>query len=408
MKLIGPFRQLITLAGLPMKGPIKDEELQVISDGALLVKDGKVQAVGRWSDLKEEQYEEKEEIGVPMVALPGLIDCHTHICFGGSRERDYAMRISGKSYLEIAKAGGGIWETVTHTRKATPAELKQGLSARIHKQIENGVTTCEVKSGYGLSVEEELKLLRVIDEAKGDTPIDLIPTCLAAHTPPRDFGGTAREYLDLMVSELLPEVKASNLSQRVDIFIEDGAFNVAESKTYLMAAKQQGFDLTIHGDQFQTGGSELGVSLGVCSVDHLEASTATDISRLAQSNVVGTALPGASLGLGCGFTPARQLLDEGGCLAIASDWNPGSAPMGDLLTQAAILSTMEKLSTAETLAGLTFRAAAALRLADRGRLTQGNIDDVVTFPTSDYRDILYHQGQMKPLQTWKKGRRIHG
>lgn len=408
MKLIGPFQQLITLKGLPLKGAIKDEDLAVIEVGGLLVDAGVIVEVGEWSVLKERNYDKWEEITTPMVAFPGFIDSHTHICFGGSRQRDYAMRIAGKSYLEIAKAGGGIWETVTQTREATSTELLHGLQDRLAKQIQNGVTTCEVKSGYGLSVEEELKMLRVIQQGNQETPIDLIATCLAAHTRPRDFEGTNHKYLELLLTDLLPVVKSESLAQRVDIFTEEGAFTVEESKTYLQAAKSMGFDLTIHGDQFHSGGSDLGVALGVQSVDHLEASTQEDISRLAESNVVGTSLPGASLGLGCRFTPARQLLDQGGCLAIASDWNPGSAPMGDLLTQAAILSTMEKLSTAETLAGLTYRAAAALGLSDRGRLVKDQAADLVAFPASDYQDVLYYQGQLKPVGTWKNGNRIHG
>lgn len=408
MKLIGPFQQLITLKDLPLKGAIKDEDLAVIVAGGLLVEAGVIAEVGEWSVLKERNYDEWEEITTPMVVLPGFIDSHTHICFGGSRQRDYAMRIAGKSYLEIAKAGGGIWETVTQTREAKSTELLHGLKDRLAKQIQNGVTTCEVKSGYGLSVEEELKMLRVIQQGNDVTPIDLIATCLAAHTRPRDFEGTNHEYLEMLLADLLPVVKSESLAQRVDIFTEEGAFSVKESKTYLQAAKVLGFDLTIHGDQFHSGGSELAVALGVQSVDHLEASTEKDILRLAKSNVVGTCLPGASLGLGCRFTPARQLLDQGGCLAIASDWNPGSAPMGDLLTQASILSTMEKLSTAEILAGLTYRAAAALGLSNRGRLVSGQTSDLVAFPTSDYRDVLYYQGQLKPIATWKNGHRIHG
>ncbi len=408
MKLIGPFQQLVTLKGLPLKGAIKDEDLEIIEMGGILVEGDTIVQVGNWSSMQSGPYDELDEIDIPVVGLPGLIDSHTHICFGGSRQRDYAMRIAGKSYLDIAKAGGGIWDTVTQTRMATAKELLKGLLDRIEQQVGNGITTCEVKSGYGLSVEEELKMLRVISQADAQTPIDLIATCLAAHTRPRDFTGTNEAYLHMLLSDLLPTVKSESLAQRVDIFTEEGAFTVEESQSYLVAAKAMGFDLTIHGDQFNTGGSELGVSLGVQSVDHLEASTETDILRIAQSEVVGTALPGASLGLGCRFTPARQLLDHGGCLAIASDWNPGSAPMGDLLTQAAILSTMEKLSTAEVFSGLTFRAAAALGLADRGRIESHRLADIVGFPTSDYRDILYYQGQMKPVNTWKNGQKING
>ena len=408
MKLIGPFKQIIPLTNLPVKGPLADESLQVVENGGILVQDGKIKSIGAWKDLRETQVEELEELDQPAVALPGFIDSHTHICFGGKRQQDYALRIAGKSYLEIAAAGGGIWDTVQQTRKATPLQLQEGLSGRLAKQIQQGITTCEVKSGYGLTVEEELKMLKVIQLVGRETAIDLIPTCLAAHTKPRDFPGTNQEYLHLILSELLPIVKSQQLAKRIDIFTEQGAFTVEESRAYLKAAQSMGFELTIHGDQFHTGGSQLGVELGAKSVDHLEASTEKEIESLSKSDVVGTALPGASLGLGCSFTPARKLLDKGGCLAIASDWNPGSAPMGDLLTQAAILGTMEKLSSAETFAAMTVRASMALGLNNQGSLAPNNLADFQAYPTDDFRDILYYQGQMKPLKVWKKGHLIHG
>lgn len=408
MKLIGPFSQIITLSGLSLKGSIADDELHVIEDGGIVCDQGRIVATGSWGSLKNGRYDELEELDQPYVLLPGFIDGHTHLCFGGSRQRDYALRIAGKSYLEIAKAGGGIWDTVQQTRKASQEELLEGLLARIQTQITHGITTCEIKSGYGLSVEQELKMLRVIKESRSKTNIDLVATCLAAHTRPRDFDGNNEDYLRLILNDLLPKVQNEGLSQRIDIFVEEGAFTIEESKRYLFEAQRMGFDLTIHGDQFHTGGSELGVELGVRSVDHLEASTEKEIKALSKSDVVGTALPGASLGLGCPFTPARKLLDHGGCLAIASDWNPGSAPMGDLLTQAAILSAVEKLSTAETLAGMTYRAAKALGLQDRGKLDKDQLADFQAFPTNDYRDVLYYQGQMRPELVWKKGERIYG
>ena len=193
------------------------------------------------------------------------------------------------------------------------------------------------------------------------------------------------------------------MSNRIDIFVEESAFSVEEGDFFLQKAKEMGFSVLVHADQFHPGGSQLAVKHGAVSADHLEASTDKEIALLANSDTIAMALPGASIGLGVEFTPCRKLLDAGAALAIASDWNPGSAPMGDLLTQAAILGAYEKLSFAETIAGVTFRAAAALALSDRGTLETGKLADLIAFPTNDYREILYHQGKMRPAKIWKKG-----
>jgi imidazolonepropionase len=203
--------------------------------------------------------------------------------------------------------------------------------------------------------------------------------------------------LNYVFHDLLPVIKNEKLSNRVDIFIEESAFDANNALTYLNRAKQMGFDITVHADQFTTGGSAVAVKSGAVSADHLEASRDAEIKILANSDTVAVVLPGASLGLGMAYAPARKLLDAGACLAIASDWNPGSAPMGDLLMQAAVMSAAEKLNTAEVFAGLTFRAAKALRLNDRGILAPGMRADLQAYPTNDYREILYQQGKLKPL-----------
>lgn len=405
-QLIGPFSQFLDLADLPQRGALKDDNLNVLTQGAVLVKEGRVHEIGKFSTL----YQKTKDLGVEIIeiegeqtGLPGWVDMHTHICFAGSRANDYAMRNAGKSYLEIAKTGGGIWDTVTQTRKANQAELKQGILKRSRQLLQNGITTIEVKSGYGLSVEEELKMLRAIKEANEMTKADLVSTCLAAHILPKDFDGNHADYLREISTELFPRLQSEKLTNRIDAFIEEEAFSSEVINPYFEKAKSLGFDLTVHADQFHPGGSEVAIKFGALSADHLEASTEREIELLAKSQVIATALPGASIGLGCAFTPARKLLDAGACLAIASDWNPGSAPMGDLLTQAAILGTFQKLTNAELLAGITFRAAAALKLFDRGRLQPGFLADIISFPTNNYQEIFYQQGQLKPAMVWKKG-----
>jgi imidazolonepropionase len=402
-KLIGPFTQILPLSGLPLKGALNDVQLQIIPQGGVLVEDGLIVEVGDFEELRKTYLEaEIEEIIGQQVLLPGFIDCHTHLCFAGDRSKDYALRIAGKSYLEIAGAGGGIWDSVTQTRQANKYLLAGLLVERIRRHVKDGVTTIEIKSGYGLNIEQELKQLSAIKIAADNVAADLIPTCLAAHILPKDFNGPGSEYLEYVLNNLLPKIRKENLANRVDIFIEESAFNPTNSTCYLRVAKQMGFDVTVHADQFTTGGSEVAVNVGAVSADHLEASGEKGIKLIAASETVAVALPGASIGLGMDFAPARKLLNAGASLAIASDWNPGSAPMGDLLMQAAVLSTYEKLTTAEVFAGLTTRAAKALNLHDRGSLEKGKLADFQAYICNDYREILYHQGKLKPGMVWKK------
>jgi imidazolonepropionase len=223
---------------------------------------------------------------------------------------------------------------------------------------------------------------------------------------PKDFSGSAANYLDEISTVLFPKLLEERLANRIDAFIEQSAFDREQIAPYFQKAQAMGFEITVHADQFTTGGSAVAVEFGAISADHLEVSTDREIRLLANSKVIATALPGASLGLGCGFTPARKILDAGGALAIASDHNPGSAPMGDLLTQASLLGAFEKLTNAEVLAGITFRAAAALNLRDRGQLAQGFLADFSVFHTGHYNEILYNQGNLKPCMVWKKGQLV--
>lgn len=407
MELIGPISQLVSLRDLPHKGRIGDSALHTTSNAGIAFDNDTIVAVDSW-DVLVAAYPNatKRELDQNYVAVPGYIDCHTHLCFGGNRARDFALRNAGVSYLEIAQSGGGIWDTVTQTRKCTEQELTQIVIKNANKQLQLGITTSEVKSGYGLSVEEEIKMLRAVRNGSKETAVDLVATCLAAHLKPKDFIGTNQAYLDHLITNLFPVLKSDHLTNRIDAFIETSAFSASEILPYLQAAKKFGFDITIHADQFTTSGSEVAVQIGAISADHLEASGDKEIELVAQSNTIAVALPGASVGLGCPFAPARKILDKGGALAIASDWNPGSAPMGDLVCQASILATFEKLTTAEVFAGITFRAAAALNLFDRGRLIVGNKADFILYPTTDYRDILYYQGSLRPSQVWKSGKLV--
>ncbi|ROH96704.1 imidazolonepropionase [Chryseobacterium daecheongense] len=404
MKLIGPFKQIVTLANLSLRGKLSDDQLEIIVDGGVVVNEGKIQKVGNFEELRSENQDiDIEFIKGEQIALPAFVDSHTHICFGGNRANDFAMRNAGKTYLEIAESGGGIWSSVQHTRNASEEELLKTLLERINFLISLGITTIEIKSGYGLDVENELKMLRMIKKAQQQTQATLVPTCLSAHLKPRDFEGSNQEYLNYIINDILPKVKEEGLAKRVDIFIEKSAFQPEESKDFLLKTKDLGFEITVHADQFTPGSSRIAVEVGAKSADHLEATIDEDIDFIAQSDTVATALPGASLGLGEKFTPARKLLDAGAILAIASDWNPGSAPMGNLITQASILATYEKLTTAEVLAGMTFRSAYALGLEDRGKLEQGLKADIVTYSTNNFQNVLYNQGSLKAENVYIDG-----
>jgi imidazolonepropionase len=407
MKLSGPFKQIITLNHLPLKGKLNDENLEIIINGGILTENGIVLEVDNFEVLKQKfPNSEIDLIKNGQIAIPAFVDAHTHICFGGNRANDFALRNSGKTYLEIAESGGGIWSSVKHTRAASEQELIEGILKRVNILLKQGITTIEIKSGYGLNVNEELKMLRAIKKAQTKTEATLVPTCLSAHLKPKDFEGSSQEYLNYIIEEILPIVKTENLANRVDIFIEKSAFQPDESKCFLLKAKEMGFQITVHADQFTPGSSRIAVEVDAKSADHLEATIDEDIEFLASSNTVAIALPGASIGLGEPFSPARKILDNGGILAIATDWNPGSAPMGNLVTQASILAAYQKLSTAEVLSAITFRAAFALDFHDRGILAKGKKADFITYETDNFKNILYNQGSLAPSKVYINGKSI--
>ena len=421
-QLIGPFTQALTLRSLPLRGALDDDQLEVIPLAGVVIESGRIIEVGLWEELIARSESESwslrriesifEERGLTcpsqLTLTPGLVDAHTHICYAGSRARDYADRLNGVSYEEIAARGGGIRDTMRHTRAATEDELFHLNQERLALLLSRGVTTVEIKSGYGLSVADELKQLNAIKRLGESGLCRVIPTCLAAHVLPPEYRGPGgdrhRDYLDELLRSLLPLVKERRLAARVDAFVEPSAFPVEVARAYLKSAQALGFDLTVHADQFSRGGAQLAAELGARSADHLEASSTADLEALRSRGVTAVALPGASLGLGIGFTPAREALDLGVSVAIASDWNPGSAPMGHLLLQASVLGAAEKLSAAEVWTGITSRAAHALGLDRVGVIQSGFSADLIAFPCRDYREILYHQGMLTPSVTMVKGK----
>jgi len=391
------------MSNLPMNGPISDKDLEIIYDGGIIVENELIIEIGKFSVLKD-QSDEVFEITSPHVLMPGFIDCHTHVCFAGSRANDHSKKNQGITYQQILLEGGGIYDTMEKTALSSYDELKKLTENRLNRHFYEGILTCEVKSGYGKDFENEIRMLQIINAINYSNPYDLVSTCLAAHVPPKNQMISNDQYLQAIINDLLPLIKKDNLSKRIDIFIEKEAFNPKEAKTFLRLAKEQGFDTTVHGNQFTNGGVNVAVDSNSISIDHLETINDAEIKYLSKSKTSAVVLPGCSIGIGLPFAPARKILDHGCSLAIATDWNPGSAPMGDLLIQASILATNQKLSNAEVFSAISFRAANALGLTDRGVIQKNKIADFIGFDVSNYKEILYNQGKIKPSFICKRGK----
>ena len=305
------------------------------------------------------------------------------------------------SYQQILSEGGGIHNTMTATENASDEELERVTVSRLDRHFNEGVLTCEIKSGYGPDLDQEVRLLNIINKINKNHAMGIIPTCLAAHVTPKIYNSSS-EYLNKIIEELIPVLEKKKLTNRIDVFIEEKAFSVSESSDYLSQLKNK-FDITVHANQFSSGGVKVGVDCGAKSVDHLEVIDDNEIRYLSNSNTSAVVLPGCSLGLGIPFAPARKLLDNNCKLSIATDWNPGSAPMGDLLQQSSLLGSIEKLSSAEVFSAITYRSADALGLNERGKIEKDKLADFIGFKTDDYRDILYNQGKLKPSFICKRG-----
>ena len=361
-------------------------EVDVLEDAFVLCAGDAIEAVGRMRDLPPLDGDVRELDGRGLCAVPGLVDCHTHAAFGGDRVEEFSLRAAGAGYEELHAAGGGILSTV----RATRAAGKDGLRANVERHrdwmLRHGTTTFESKSGYGLDRDTELASLRTIRAAGG------IPTWLGAHAVPPEFDGDADAYLDFALGEVLPEAAA--LAEAADVFVERGAFDAARARRYLEACRDAGLALRLHGDQFtEQGAVPLAIELGACSVDHLEATGPDGVRALAASDVVGVLLPASALFLGRPMPPARALVDAGAAVALATDFNPGSAFCESLPLCCSLAATQMKLSPAEALTACTVNAAHVLGRADRlGRLAPGYRADIVLLGAPDWRYLAYHLG----------------
>jgi imidazolonepropionase len=369
--LVRDLEQLTTPRGsaAPLRGPALGD-VEVIEHAYLLCEDGRIAAVGPMAELGPLEGDAEELDGRGLCAVPGLVDCHTHACFGGDRVGEFALRAAGAGYEELHAAGGGILSTVRATRAAGEEGLRAAVERHRAWMLAAGTTTFESKSGYGLDRDTELASLRVIREAGG------IPTWLGAHAVPPEFDD-ADAYLDFALAEVLPEVV--RIAEAADVFLERGAFDAAQARRYLEACGAAGLDLRLHGDQFtEAGAIPLAVELGARSVDHLEATGDAGVRTLARSDVVAVLLPASALFLGRPLPPGRELVEAGAAIALATDFNPGSAFCESLPIVCSLAATQLKLSPAQALSAVTVNAAHVLGRADRkGRLAPGYDADVV-------------------------------
>jgi imidazolonepropionase len=401
--------QLVTLAG-PKRPRMGRElsELAIIRDGGMLIRDGKIDIVGPSTEI------EKKAGGADIVdadgkiVLPGFVDAHTHLVFAGNRLDDFKRRARGDTYEEIAEAGGGIWSTVEKTRAATESDLL--MQARKHADwfLCCGTTTVESKSGYGLTLEDELKILRVMRRLNQETPLEIVPTFLGAHAVPRKM--QADEYVDLIVSEMLPRVASDSLAEFCDVFCERGYFDIEQSRSILSAGKRLELKLRVHADQLSnSGAAKLAAELKATTADHLEKTDEQGIAALKSGGVQPVLLPGSVYALGSTCYPrAREMIEAGLAVVIATDFNPGSSPTPSMPMILSLACTQMKMSPAEAISASTINPAHSLGRGDQiGSLEPGKLANFAIFDCEDYRELAYWFGVSLTHGVYVKGKKAH-
>jgi imidazolonepropionase len=408
--LVQNIGELSTLAGPPGPRAGKAQgDVETINDAAVAVADGSVVMTGEEREVLESEHDFEGVHVVDargMAVIPGLVDPHTHLVYGGDRQEEYVERLRGTPYVDILKRGGGINDTVRKTREAPFEELLECGLRRAKELIRNGTTTVEIKSGYGLEKETELKMLEVARRIGEDSPIRVVTTFLGAHTIPPEYRRSRKKYVDLLVNEMLEAARP--LADACDVFVEEGAFTVAEAERILKRALDLEYSIKIHADQIHaSGGSELAARFGAVSADHLDHVNDDGIKRMVESGVIGVLLPGASLFLrSTKYPAARRMIQRGLPLALATDHNPGSCPMYSQVFMMGLACLLLGLTPSEALTAATINAASALGLEDRvGSIEPGKSADLVILDRSNYGYLPYELGR-NPVRTVIAGGRV--
>ncbi|MBP7867930.1 MAG: imidazolonepropionase [Acidobacteria bacterium] len=405
--------RLLTLRGgdHPRRGPGM-EDLGQVRDGALLLRAGRILRVGPTDEVMRDAGRVDHLVdlsGKPWTVLPGFVDSHSHPVFHGTRQAEYELRIRGASYEEIAAQGGGILNSARRVAEADEAAIADQAVRFAHVFLEHGTTTLEAKSGYGLSLEGELKLLRAVRDVRGRTPLDLVPTFLGAHAYPVEYRENHRPYLDLIIREMLPAVAREGLAAFCDAFCDRGFFSVGETREIFGAARALGLKLRLHADELApVGAAELAAEMGALSADHLERVSDDGIRAMAEAGTIAGLLPGTAFNLGLEhYPPARRLIEAGVPVALATDFNPGTCFTPNLQLVMAIACTQMRMTPAEALVAATVNGAWSLGLGhDRGTLEAGKRADFTVMDCDDYRLIPYLFGVNHCVETFKDGRPV--
>src|SRR6476646_1312311 len=397
--------QLVTLSG-PTRSRVGTElsELGIIREGGMLVHDGKIERVGPSDEIEKNAGDAEVVDADRRVVMPGFVDAHTHLVFAGNRLDDFERRSRGETYEQIAKAGGGIWSTVQKTRAASEADLLMQAKKHADWFLCCGTTTVEAKSGYGLTVEDELKILRVMRQLKKEVRLEIVSTFLGAHAVPREL--SPDEYLDVVVTEMLPRVTAEKLAEFCDVFCERGYFDIDQSRKILSAAKKLGLSLRGHVDQLtNSGGAKLMAEVGATTADHLEQTDEQGIAALKKANVQPVLVPGSVYALGSSRYPrAREMIEAGLAIVLATDFNPGSSPTPSMPMVLSLACTQMKMSPAEAITASTVNAAYSVNRGDKiGCLEPGKLANCVIFDCEDYGELAYWFGIPQTHSVYVRG-----
>ena len=400
--------QLVTLVG-PKRPRVRSElsDLGIIQDGGMLIREGKIEIVGSSEEVAKNARDVEIIDAGGRVVLPGFVDAHTHLVFAGNRLDDFERRARGETYGQIAKAGGGIWSTVEKTRAASGEDLFDQAQTHAEWFLRCGTTTIEAKSGYGLRVEDELKILRVVQRLNEETPLEIVPTFLGAHAVPRELD--ANEYIDLVLDEMLPRIAKEKLAEFCDVFCECGYFTIDQSRRILRAARKLGLGLRIHADQLSnSGAAQLAAELNATTADHLEKTDEQGIVAMKSAGVQPVLLPGSVYALGSTAYPrAREMLDAGLAVVLATDFNPGSSPTPSMTMILSIVYTQMKMSPAEAITAATINAAYSINRGGKiGSLERGKLANFSIFDCEDYRELAYWFGIPQTHSVYVRGERV--